>query len=621
MVYPDISGFLAGLRPVPRLTVSQWADSYRYLSSISSAEAGRYRTNRTPYMRRIMDCLSAHEPYKKVVCMKGAQLGLTEGGTNFVGYIIHMAPAPTMFVQPTEEMVKRISKGRIDPMIEACPNVKERVAASKSRDSNNTIMQKSFQGGLLLFAGANSAAGLRSVPVRYLILDEVDAYPQDLDGEGSPIELAIARTRTFPNKKIFINSTPTISGVSVIEREFNETDQNYYHVPCPHCGGMQRLVFAQLKWEEGKPETAKYQCIHCGKLIEERHKVEMFEAGEWVPSNPDRISDDTIGFHLSSLYSPFGWQSWGEIAADFVKAQDSHERLKAFVNTTLGETWAERGEAPPYKNLYNRRENYPRNHVPADVCFLTAGVDVQADRVELEIVGWCSDKRSYSIDYRVIEGNPVNTEVWDALAEVVGERWVRADGVELPILKMAVDSGYSTTNVYQFCRRFDATRVIPIKGQDHQGVAVTPPKQVDITKSGKRIGRLRQWNVGVSFMKSEIYAHLRLEKDSEGIPPPNYCHFPEYGEHYFRGLTAEEQVKKMVRGYPRYVWVKRYERNEPLDCRVYARAAAIVLGLDRFSPEKLAALGGLQTTRRIKSGYGSESAAKHSRRKSSFWDN
>ena len=265
-------------------------------------------------------------------------------------------------------------------------------------------MQKSFDGGVLLFAGANSAAGLRSVPIRFLILDEVDAYPQDLDGEGSPIELAIARTRTFPNKKIYIVSTPTISGLSVIESEFLETDQNYYHVPCPYCGGMQPLTFSQLKWDEGRPETARYECVHCGARIEERHKVEMFAHGEWVASKPEKSNPDTIGFHLNSLYSPFGWQSWGEIAADFVKAKDNQSRLKVFVNTTLGETWAERGEAPPYKNLYNRRESYRTNSVPDDVCFITAGVDVQRDRLELEIVGWCADKRSYSIDYRVIDG-------------------------------------------------------------------------------------------------------------------------------------------------------------------------------------------------------------------------
>lgn len=591
----DILNFFQGLRPIERITVSEWADKYRFLSPISSAEPGRYRTNRTPYLRDIMDCLSAHDPHKKIVFVKAAQIGGTEAAANFVGYCMHIAPSPIMFVQPTDEMVKRLSKGRIDPLIEMCPELKQRVAPSKSRDSNNTITQKSFSGGVLIFAGANSAAGLRSVPIRDLILDEVDAYPQDLDGEGSPIDLATARTRTFPNRKVFMLSTPTIEGASAIAHEFAETDQNYYHVPCPFCGGMQPLVFANLKWDDGKPETVKYKCAHCGELIAERHKVEMFANGQWVPSKLENVSREVIGFHLNSLYSPYGWHKWEQIIRDFLAAKDNPSKLKVFVNTTLGETWAEKGEAPPFKNLYNRREQYKTNMIPADVCFLTAGVDVQRDRLELEIVGWCADKRSYSIDYRALEGDTAGVKVWNELANIVNERWPRKDGMEFPIRLMAVDSGYNTTHVYTFCRRFGVDRVIPIKGQDTLGMAVSPPKSVDITKAGKRVGKMRQWNIGVSFMKSELYACLRLEKDSDGTPPPNYCHFPEYDEHYFRGITAEEQVKKIVRGYSKWQWVKRYERNEPLDCRIYARAAAVIIGLDRLSSKRLAQMGGAVT--------------------------
>lgn len=615
--HPDIIGFYQGLRPIERITVSQWADKFRFLSPVSSAEPGRYRTSRTPYLQGIMDCLSVHDPHKKIVFVKAAQIGGTEAGTNFLGYSMHIAPAPTMFVQPTDEMVKRLSKGRIDPLIEMCPELQQRVAPSKSRDSNNTITQKSFSGGVLILAGANSAAGLRSVPIRNLVLDEVDAYPQDLDGEGSPIDLAMARTRTFPNHKIFMLSTPTIEGVSAIAREFAETDQNYYQVPCPICGGMQPLIFANLKWDDGKPDTVKYKCAHCGELIAERHKVEMLANGQWVPSKPERVNPDVIGFHLNSLYSPYGWHSWKQIIRDFLAAKENQSKLKVFVNTTLGETWAERGEAPPYKNLYNRREQYKVNEVPADVCFLTAGVDVQRDRLELEIVGWCADKRSYSIDYRALEGDTAATKVWAKLAEVLAERWPRRDGMEFPIRLMAVDSGYNTTHVYNFCRRFGVDRVIPIKGQDNLGMAVSPPKSVDVTKAGKKVGRLRQWNIGVSFMKGELYAALRLEKDSDGTPPPNYCHFPEYDEHFFRGLTAEEQVKRIIRGYPKYQWVKRYERNEPLDCRIYARAAAVIIGLDRLTPKRLAQMGGAVAAKK-REPRNSESAER-SRGYDDFW--
>lgn len=571
-----------------------------------------------------MDCLSVHESYNKVVFIKGAQIGGTEAGSNFIGYAMHIAPAPIMFVQPTEEMVKRLSKGRIDPLIEMCPELQARVHPSKSRDSNNTIMQKSFSGGVLILSGANSAAGLRSVPIRYLVLDEVDSYPQDLDGEGSPIELALARTRTFPNKKVFILSTPTISGLSVIEDEFIHTDQNYYHVPCPHCGGMQKLIFSQLKWAEGHPETAKYYCIHCGDPIEERYKIKIFEHGEWVPEVPERANSETIGFHLNSLYSPLGWHSWKQIAADFEAAKDNENKLKVFVNTTLGETWAERGEAPPWKNLYNRRECYLVNSIPDGVCFLTSGVDVQRDRLELEIVGWCADKQSYSIDYRVLEGDTADDAVWSKLSDVLSETWVRGDGVELQIKMMAVDSGFNTTHVHNFCRRYSTSgRVIPIKGQDKMATIYNAPKSVDITKSGKRIGRLRQWNIGVSVLKGDLYSELLLEKNGEGVAPPCYCHFPEYAEHYFRGLTAEERVKRVTRGYTEWHWEKKYDRNEPLDCRVYARAVASIVGLDRLSRERLAALGGIAVSlHRSKASPSEQSEAprERRRRKSNFWD-
>jgi phage terminase large subunit GpA-like protein len=365
---------------------------------------------------------------------------------------------------------------------------------------------------------------------------------------------------------------------------------------------MQRLVFEQLQWDEGKPETAKYFCIYCGVGIEERHKTEIFSQGEWRPMNPELSNTETIGFHISALYSPFGWYSWKDIASNFLKAKKNPNELIAFVNTVLGETWAEKGEAPPFMNLYNRRENYPLNVVPDDVCFLTCGADVQDDRIELEIVGWCPDKRSYSIDYRVLKGNPAGTEVWQKLAEVVDERFLRSDGVEFPIRLMAVDSGgHCTTNVYNFCRRFNGNRVIPIKGQDGLGMAISYSKQTDVTKSGKRYGKVRLWMVGVSFLKAEFYAILCLEKDSEGNPPPNYCHFPEYPEHYFRGLVSEEQVQKVNKmGHRKFEWKKVYERNEPLDCRIYARAAAVLEGLEKFSEKQLRAMiAPLQPKRQI----------------------
>ena len=603
-----IQGFIDGLRPIERISVTEWADKYRVLSSISSAEYGKYRTDRVPYMKKVMDCLTVSSPYKKIVIMKGAQTGFTEIGCNFIGYCMHIAPAPILMVQPTDAMVELVSKTRIDPLVSACPELALRVAQPKSRDGKNTINMKAFPGGILKLTGANSGVGLRSQAIRYLILDEIDAYPHDVDKEGSPIDLAIVRTRTFSNNcKILLISTPTIAGMSAIEREFigkpdengklvGGTDQNYYHVPCPHCGEKQRLIFEQLKWDEGKPETVKYCCVHCGVLFDERHKTEMLAAGEWIPSVPEKSNDDVIGFHLNSLYSPYGWMSWVQVVDDFIRKKNDENQFKAFVNTTLGETYAERGESPGYMNIYNRREDYRIGEVPYDVCFLTAGVDVQKDRLEVEVVGWCSDKRSYSIDYRVLEGDTASLSVWNSLSLLLNSHFPRSNsGIEMPIRMMCIDSGYNTTHVYDFCRRFTSDRVVPIKGQDSLAMAVAAPKTVDVTRSGKRIGKVRLWNVGSSFLKSELYAWLRLEKE-KGTPPPCYCHFPEYDETYFKGLTAEERVKKIVRGYPRYVWQKKEtDRNEPLDCRVYARAAAAIVGLDRLRPEAIKAMSGRKT--------------------------
>lgn len=609
-----IQGFLDGLRPEPRLSVSDWADRYRMLSSTASAEPGQWRTSRTPYLRQIMDNLSSTDPCREVVFMKGAQVGATEMGFNWVGYVIDVSPGPMLLVQPTLETLKRASKTRFDPMVEATPRLTEKIAPSRSRDSGNTTFQKDFPGGTVVLTGANSAVGLRSMPIRFLFLDEIDGYPLDLEGEGDPISLAEARTRTFARKKIFKVSTPTVEGRSVIEREFMNTDQRYFMVPCPHCQHEQALVFDNLKWDKGKPETALYFCEECGAGIEERFKTTMLAEGRWVAKKPELTSLYKAGYHLNSLYSPNGWYSWVDAARDWEDAQGDDNKLKTFTNTVLGLTWKEKGDAPEWQNLYNRREPYQLNRPTKEVAFLTAGVDVQKDRIEVEIVGWCRGKRSYSVDYRVLPGDTSSKAVWDALAAIVGEQWEREDGRIMPLRLMAVDTGFRTTEVYDFCQRFDVTRVIPVKGQDKQQLVVAAPKQIHTTSAGKKVGRVRIWNVGTSVVKSELYGWLKLELAEDGAAPPGYCHFPEYDQHFFRMLTAEQVQYRVVRGYPVPEWVKKYERNEALDCRVYARAAAAVVGIDRFREENW---------KTLESGYAVRSEAggqqKRERRKSDFW--
>jgi phage terminase large subunit GpA-like protein len=605
-------GFFDGLRPEPRLTVSEWADLHRRLSSTASSAPGKWRTSRTPYLKEIMDCFSSFSTIQEVILKKGAQLGLTEAGFNWMGYIIDVSPAPTLLVMPTDAMVKKNSKTRFDPMIQATPRLSEKIKSSRERDAGNTINQKDFPGGTAVLVGANSPVGLRSMPAQNVMLDEVDAYPLDVDGEGNPIDLAKARTRTFPRRKIFVISTPTIDGKSTITKEFANTDQRYFFVACPHCAATQNLVWERMRWEEGKPETAKYCCIHCDELIEERHKSTMLASGEWVPTNPEKISKTRRGYHINSLYSPLGWYSWADAAKDYEEALKDVTKMKAFINTVLGLEYKEDSEAPDWKLIYERRENYKLDRPRKEVAFLTAGVDVQRDRIEVEVVGWINGKRSQSITYRVLMGKTEEAAVWQALGAMLNEQWEREDGTLMPIRVMAIDTGYNTSYVHEFCRKHEPTRVVAIKGSDKQAIMVSAPRAVDVTRSGKKIGQAKQWNVGVSMIKTELYAWLRLLKETDGSYPDGYCHFPQYDENYFRGITAEAVEYKIdKKGFRKYEWVKKYDRNEPLDCRVYARAAAAIFGMDRLSPQGWAEIAGSYMEKREEK--------QTAKKKSSFW--
>jgi phage terminase large subunit GpA-like protein len=588
--YSLITGLLDGLKPVAVMTVSEWADTYRKLSTVSSAEPGPWETARVPFTKEIMDSMSPNSGINEVVVMKGVQLALTESGLNIAATYIDLDPCSIMYVMPTVDLSKAISKDRVDPMIEACDTLRYKIKPARERDSGNTTMVKSFPGGRFIFAGANSAASLRSRSVRVLILDETDAYPRNLDNEGSPISLAEKRTSTFGAKrKIYKISTPTVDGLSVIQKEFDDTDQRKYYVPCPHCNEMQVLLFECLKWESGKYDTAKYFCPHCAAGIEERFKTKMLAAGEWRATVKSKRKTKR-GYHISTLYSPLGWFSWGQIAEDYEKALKDDILMRTFVNTVLGEVYKEKGEVPDWNNIYDRRETYERNKPSKDVMFITIGVDVQKTRLEYEVVGWCKGKRSYSIDYVVIPGDTSQDDVWNELAAVVNRTWVREDKRLLNVKLMAVDTGWNTQKVYDFCRRFPSTQVLPVKGSSRpMGVMFSPPKMIDKTKYGTKIGKVKVWMVDGGMIKQEIYGWLKTRINEAGLIPNGYCHFPEYGPDYFKGLTGEEYrytVNKRT-GQTEYQWFKIFDNNEPLDCRVYARAAAAIVGLDRLNDEQL----------------------------------
>ena len=595
--------FLSGFVPEPHYLVSDWSDKHRLLSGKSSAEPGEWKTARTPYLKEIMDALSTSSPVQRIVFMKGAQVGGTECGNNWIGYVIHIAPGPMMAVSPTVELAKRNSKQRIDPLLQDVPVLAERVSPQRERDSGNTILSKEFDGGFLVMTGANSAAGLRSMPARYLFMDEIDAYPGDVNGEGDPILLAERRSATFRNRrKIFLVSTPTVKGISRVQREFEKSDQRYYHMPCPSCGHYQHFRFEQLKWPEGEPEKVVYQCETCSYGIRNHEKTEMLLKGEWRPTAES--IDGTIGYHLSSLYSPVGWFSWEDAATLYEEAKRNPDLMKGFTNTVLGEPYEESSEAPQWQRLYERRQSYEQGIVPMEGLFLTAGVDVQKDRIECEVVAWGRDKKSWSVDYIVIDGDTARQETWDRLnIEVLEKDWEHESGNTMPIRVMGVDSGYATQDVYTFVRQHPQAvwggsgarasqprTVLAIKGQERDTALILSVSKADT--GGKRRG-LRVWNVSGPVAKMELYRWLKLEWPTRedldnGIPmPTGACLFPQYGEEYFKQLTAERCVTKVIRGFPKQVWEKDPTRNnEALDCRVYARAAASVYGLDRMSDYK-----------------------------------
>ncbi len=582
-----------GLLPDPALTVSEWADQHRVLSPRASAEPGRYRTDRTPYMRAIIDALSPTHPVRRIVVMKSAQVGFTEGGNNWIGYVIHHAPGPMLAVQPTVELAKRFSRQRIDPLIAESPAFRERVKPARSRDAGNTVLSKEFPAGLLVITGANSAVGLRSMPARYLFLDEVDAYPPSADEEGDPVALAEARTRTFSwRSKILLGSTPTIHGLSRIESEYEASDQRRYFVPCPHCGEMQWLKFERLRWDKGQPETAHYECASCDGRIEEHHKTAMLEAGEWR-STAEAQDPGTIGFHISALYSPVGWFSWENIARLWETAT-TDEAKRSFKNSVLGETWVETGEAPDWQRLYERRESWQFGTVPSGGLFLTAGADVQKDRVEVDVWAWGRGLESWLVDHIVVEGGPEHAATWDKLGDLLGRTWPHAHGAQLGLAKLAIDTGYESPAVYAWARRAGHAQVAPIKGVEgfNRAAPVIGPTHVDVTEGGKKLRRgARLWTIAVSTFKSETYRFLRLSAPTDddftsgARFPSGYVHLPRGTEgEWVKQLVGEQLVTvKTKRGFTRLEWQKLRERNEALDCRVYARAAAWIAGADRWT--------------------------------------
>lgn len=578
--------------PASALTISAWADAYRYLAPERSALPGRWRTDRVPFLRGIMDSVTRPD-VREVVLMKSSQVGGSEFANNAIGYYVHIEPSPILYVCENEAKAKAWSQESLATMIRDTPVLNSLVEDPRERDSGNTIAGKKFPGGHLAIAWATSAAQLSSRPRRIVICDEVDGF--GTTSEGDPISLAEARTKTFMGEaKIIKISSPRDKSTSRIERAYNASYAGKYFVPCPHCGEFQTIEWARIKWEEN-PLEAYLICEHHGCVIEHDAKREMLQRGEWRFGTVTEEKDGTgkviktewheggefhgtIGFFIWEGYSPF--VTWGEMAANFLKKKSKPDELRAFVNTSLGQTWEERETEIELGQLPERCEDYEAE-VPASVLALTAGVDVQGDRLEYEIVGWGLDGESWSICYGRLVGDPARRGVWEELKAELAREFGSLDERRLRVMCAAIDSGgHHTDEVYHFCYDNKGRRWFAIKG------ANTPGKPLISKPTLQGKPPIKLYTIGTETAKDTFAAQLAVLE-----PGPNYCHFPAlydeegqpiYGEAYFRQLCSEQAVKKYERGVSRRVWrkIKPSLRNEALDCRVYAMAALAILNPD-----------------------------------------
>ena len=555
------------------MTVSEWADENRVLVSEASAEPGRWRTDRAPYQREIMDAFTQPGIWQ-IVIMASAQVGKSEIELNMMGCAIDNDPGPMLYIQPTDKVAEDYSKRRIAPMIAACPTLRDKVFKAKGRDANNTITMKTFPGGSLAIIGANSPADLSSKPVRYIFMDETDRFPVSAGTEGDPQELAERRTETFRhNRKIVKTSTPTIKGKSKIEADYKNGTQEEWHTQCPHCQNFSYIRFADIKFdkedyvnESGEEDyhvkKVTWRCPVCKRDIGE-HECKRLPA-KWVSKNPEAVKNGIRSFRLNAFMSP--WSDWKDIVWKFLKAHKDATKLQTFYNTILGEVWEIHTNSGLDEALYKRREHYDAE-VPTGVLLMTMGIDTQDNRLEYEVVGWDRNGQSWGISRGVIPGRADAKGVWEEVDALLDREWSLANGMKMKILATFIDSGgHFTTSIYKECARRASKRIWPIKGEKGEGKPECRPMK-------RAQGEGAKFMLGVDEGKAGIMYEAAIEE-----PGPNYMHFPVeyragYDMEYFRGLISERMEIHRRGGQAVMVWEQFYDRNEPLDCRNYARAA------------------------------------------------
>ena len=595
--------FFNALKPRDRLQVSEWADEYRFIPRGTSPEPGQWVTARTPYLKEPMDCFSDIQT-ETVIGMFSSQTAKSECIINVIGFFVDQDPSPILLVDPTLDMGKAFSKERIETTFAASPVLRGKLdhgkdeEASSSRKKSNTTLLKLFAGGFIAIVGANAPSGLAMRPIRIALFDEVDRFKDSIGKDGSPIAQGIQRTQNFHNRKIGMFSTPTLLGASEIFERFMSGDRRFYHVPCPHCGEKFVLFWngaeakARLELEESfpagsviwdkdesgnsLPATARIVCPHCNGESFERDKDAMLAGGEWIATQPFH---SIASFHVNAIYSP--WVKLKTLAEEWLTAAHSRDRkgIQEFINLKLGLPFEDDSDKIDVSDLVEKRREYYDADLPAGVNVLTAAVDTQDDRLEVEIVGWGVGKESWGIQYEVLYGDPGKQDLWNQLDELLSRTWTRVDGLRFGISCTCVDSGGHFTNeVYDYCKAREARRIYAVKGVSGLGKP--------IVDRGHRTDRKKNilFNAGVDSAKGTIMSRLRIEMEG-----PGYCHFPRqlergYDEKFFKGLLSERLVPEFKNNAKTLKWKVFYERNEPLDLRVYNTVALEIINPNLDKP-------------------------------------
>jgi phage terminase large subunit GpA-like protein len=583
-----------GLKPLPKTSVSQWADNYRMLSSGISAEPGKWKTSRAPYQKDIMNAFT--EPgIHRVVVKSSSQIGKSDMMNNVIGRFAHLDPCAIMMIQPTIDMAQDYSKTRIAPMIRDTKVLNNLFYDVKSRDANNTILSKVFPGGRLIMCGANSPAGLASRPIRILLADEVDRFPDSAGTEGDPVDLAAKRMTTFWNSCMGLFSTPTNEGTSRIDEEYLAGTQEEWQHKCPNCGEYHLLRhidmtvdYKEIKTPSGKKTVivndVKWRCPHCGFSFSEKEMKQTPQ--KYISRNKDALKNGIRSFFVNGFTSP--WMTWSKIMREWLEAKGDPEREKVITNTVFGESYKQKGAFEDEQIFLRRRESYGAE-LPNGVLLLTAAIDTQDNRLEYEVVGWGKEEECWGIRKGIVLGAPNQARTWKEIDNILDKTYQFADGKGLKVVRTFIDSGgHYTSDVYNYCQKNFHKQRFAIKGRGGPGI----PLIYKIAKANNAKAPLIL--LGVDDGKQQIMDRLSINS-----PGPLYFHFPQdegikelsnrgYDDLYFKGIISEHKKVYKRNGVLREVWeTTKNVRNEPLDLRNYNLACMKSLKPDWVKLEML----------------------------------